>query len=147
MISLSTWIRIRDCLDSYFRERALRPGRIRMTGEHSIGVDLEDIESSESAKRARRMAYFMISQGGRQPANPEEIAAMRRSYEDTTSPTFVGHLVRAFGGDMVLQLKPGVSESLGWLEGDRIGFRRLYSGELLTTLDRRARRNGITGAE
>lgn len=63
MISLSTWIRIRGRLDAYFRARALRPGRIRVTGERSVGVDVEDVTSSESAKRARRAAYFLIQEG------------------------------------------------------------------------------------
>lgn len=147
MISLSAWIRIRNRLDTYFRAKALRPGRIRVTGERSVGSDVEDVTSSESAKRARRAAYFMIQKEIRQPASPEDVAIMRRSYEDTTSPTYVGHIVQSFDGRMVLELKSGVCESLHWYEGDRIGFRRLYSGELLTSVDRRARRNGNSSAE
>lgn len=65
---------------------------------------------------------------------------MRRSYEDVSSPTYFGHLTRSFDGRMLLELEPEVCQALRWCEGDRIGFRRLYSGELLTSIDRQARR-------
>ncbi len=64
---------------------------------------------------------------------------MRRSIGDCTSPTWVGYVNRSFDGHFVLELEPGACESMSWREGDRIGFRRLYSGELLTSIDRRAR--------
>ena len=146
MISLGTWIRIRNRLDAYFRARALLPGSIRATGERSIYVDTEDITSSESAKRARRAAYLI---NARCPPNvsPEEVAVMRRSFDDRTSPTWVGHIARSFDGAWVMELQPEVCDALEWHEGDRIGFRRLYSGELLTSIDRRARRENSSGSE
>lgn len=139
MISLGAWLRIRNRLDAYFRAKALRPGRVRLTGARSLSVDLEDISSSWSAKQAARAGYFAINAKSRPTASPEDVAVMRRSLDDGTSPTWVGHIVRTFEGHWVLELQPEACTSLGWREGDRIGFRRLYSGELLTSVDRRAR--------
>lgn len=139
LISLGTWIRIRSRVDAYFRARALRPGRIRVTGEGSLNVDHEDITSSESSKQAARAAHFLIHAKRRSTASPEDVAVMRRSLDDRTSPTWVGYVARPLEGHLVLELQPEVCESLNWREGDRIGFRRLYSGELLTSIDRRAR--------
>lgn len=140
MISLGMWLRIRNRLDRYFRKKALRPGRIRVSGERSLSVDPEDVSASESAKRARRAAYFLIRQGGRQSVHSGDVEVMRRSYDDISTRTYIGHVSRSFEGRMSLELDPGVCEALHWQEGDRIGLRRLYSGELLTFLDRQARR-------
>lgn len=140
MISLTTWLRIRNRLDAYFRAKALRPGRIRVIGDSSLIVDLVDVTSSEPAKRARRGAYFVINPESRPFASPDEVAVMRRSFDDRTSPTWVGYIAQSFHGTWILELQPEACEALEWREGDRIGFRRLLSGELLTAVDRRARR-------
>jgi len=139
MISLRTWIRIRDRVDEYFRARELRQRRILVAGKRATAAETKDVTPSESAEKARRAGNLLIRQGGRQPASPEDVEVTSRSYDDMVRPTFVGNFVHTDDGHMLLELKAEVSESLNLREGDRIEFRRLDSGELLTTVERQAR--------
>lgn len=105
----------------------------------SLCQDIEDIEASDSAKAARRAGYFVLDSRHRPVVSPEDVLVMRRSLDDRQSPTWVGHVCQTSGGKFLIELNSGACEALGWREMDRIGFRRLFSGELLTFVDRRAR--------
>lgn len=142
MISLKAWLRIRDWADRYFRTKALKQGQVRLTGNGGLEVDVEDITASESAKAAYRAAYFVLDKHSRPKASPDDVLLMRRSLEDSTAPTWVGYVVTSIDSRVFVELEQEACEALGWRERDRIGFRRLFSGELLTFVDRRARTEG-----
>ena len=105
----------------------------------SLCQDIEDIEASESVKAARRAGYFVLDPRHRPVVSPEDVSVMRRSLDDGRSPTWVGHVCQSSCGQFFIELDSGACEALGWREMDRIGFRRLFSGELLAFVDRRAR--------
>lgn len=139
MISRALWIRIRERIDRYYRNKALKPGSVKVGPMGSLCQDIEDIEASSSAKVARRAGYFVLDPHHRPVVSPSDVLAMRRSLDDRQAPTWLGYVCHSSDGQFFLQLEPGACEALGWRELDRIGFRRLFSGELLTSVDRRAR--------
>lgn len=139
LIAFKTWQRIRRRLDSYFRDRALKAGGIHLMGEGGAYVDIEDIWAAESAKQAMRAAYFVLSPECRPRLSPADVVVMRRSLDEGHAPTWIGHVTHTVDGRFVLELDEGACKALMWRDGDRIGFRRLFSGELLTYVERRAK--------
>jgi len=139
MISLQTWLRIREFLDDYFRQRALQAGSIRATKAGALFVDKEDIYASESYKVAARSSYFVQDEKYRRQVSREDVRIMRASLEVGAKGLWHCYVHRQFNGRMVLMIEPGVCEALKWQEGDKIAFRKLFSGELLTYIERKAK--------
>lgn len=139
VISLAAWLKIRDRVDRYFRAQALKPGGVRVVGRGGLQIDVEDIEASESAKQTRRAAYFVLDPAYLPYVSPTDVRVMRESLDDPRPLATLGHVCQAIDGRFFLDLAPGACEALGWRERDRVGARRLFSGELLVSIDRRAR--------
>lgn len=133
------WLKVRAVIDGYFRKKRLCPRLLHATTGGVVYSDIEDIHASEPSKNAHRAGYWALSPGYRPEVNPEDLQIMRRSLNDRSAPAWHAHVHESVEGPMVLQLTPGLCEELKWQEGDRISFRRLYSGELITAVDRRAR--------
>lgn len=131
-------------IDDHFRRQRLKPGLIRANSAGFLSVDIEDIQASESAKQARRAKYWVLDPQYRPRLSIEEIETMRRSLQDINAPSWQAYVHSSVDGHQTLVLKPGLCDALDWREGDRISFRQLYSGELLTLIDRRARTNENT---
>lgn len=137
--SIRIWLWVREYVDKYFRNLALRDLGVKATPSGSLYRDLSDVYWSEEAHEARSAAYFVIDPKYRPHAHPEEISIMRASLEHGSNKLYHAHIEKQPNARLVAVLAPGVAEALGWGEGDRVAFKQLYSGELLTRLDKRAR--------
>ncbi|MFY1664384.1 hypothetical protein [Pseudomonas sp. Pseu.R1] len=139
MKAIDLWLRIRDRIDSFFRHRALRDLGLRVTPEGTLYRDFHDVLWSEENHSTRIAAYFVIDPAHRQPASPEDIKIMRAALEHPANGVHHGFVERQPNKRMAVVLMPGAAEALGWDEGSRIAFKRLYSGELVARLDKRPR--------
>lgn len=139
MNTIDLWLRARDRIDTFFRDQALRDLGLMITPNGALHRDLHDVHWSDENHLLRSAAYFVIDPAYRRAVSPEEIRIMRAALEHPAKDVHHGYVERQPNKRLAIVLKPGAAEALGWGEGSRIAFRRLYSGEFITRLDKRAR--------
>lgn len=137
--AINIWLCVRDRIDGFFRNRALRDLGLKITPDGSLYRDLHDVCWSQESHSTRAAAYFVIDRAYLPTVSPEDVRVMRAALEHPLADVHHGYVETQPNMRLAVVLAPGAAEALGWSEGCRIAFRRLYSGELMTRLDKRAR--------
>lgn len=136
----SSWLVIRNLVDSYYERKALKPGHPVVTRRGGVRQDIEDIYASDSYKQASRASYFVLHPDHRPMISRADEEIMREALKNQPREIWLQILKSERDGRCFMFLPPALLTSKRWSTGDRLEFRELVSGDVLLSTDRRAKR-------